>query len=125
MDKVAKACHCSKTRVQRTMKLFVKDKVIPLPLEMGRPKLLNQNLLLEICSLVLGNPHCSIDWVRHSINQKFGINYSKGLISNAMHTLHFHYKPPKRRQVPTEIQKRNRIVFSFRAYTHTQCCVRP
>ena len=117
MDKVAEICHCSKTRVQRTMKLFAKDKAIPLPLDIGRPKLLNQKLLLEICSLVLNNPHCSIEWIRKNINEKLGICYSKGLISTAVHALRFQYKPPKRRQLLTEIQKRNRISFSYKALT--------
>ena len=117
MNDISASCRCSKTRVQRTIKEFLTNKTIPKPLPIGQPKILNEDILVEICSKLLDNPHCSIREIRNSIFEKLGVTCSRGLIGQAIHKLRFQYKPPKARQMLTQIQKQMRVEFSYSALT--------
>ena len=117
MNDISASCRCSKNRVQRTIKEFLTNKTIPKPLPIGRPKILNEDILVEICSKLLDNPHCSIREIRNSIFEKLGVTCSRGLIGQAIHKLRFQYKPPKARQMLTQIQKQMRVEFSYSALT--------
>ena len=73
MNEISTLCQCSKSRVQRTIKEFLNNKVILKPLPIGRPKILNEAILVKICSKLLDNPHCSIREIRNSIFEKLGV----------------------------------------------------
>lgn len=99
-------------KINRVIKEYNKNQIIPTPLKSHPATKLTNEMLLHINQCILTDAHVTLQQMADKAFEKFNVNISPTSISNGCHKLRYQYKPPQKTQLLTDIHKINRISFA-------------
>ncbi|OHS95295.1 hypothetical protein TRFO_38609 [Tritrichomonas foetus] len=105
------ATHTGSTRMNRVINIFLETKMIPEPAICGRPKKFTPEMKTFIETQIVIDPRISTQLLK-KIEEAF-YPIATGTIFGIRQSLRFPYKPPKQRQILTQVQKLRRMSFAF------------
>ena len=103
--------HVSPNRISRVSFAKKQDNRSPLPLKIGRPIKITNNIVQYVNDKTLESPILSSAIISQNILSIYGMNISRRSIDKVRHKIGFIYTNPRKRQVLTQVQIQKRIEF--------------
>lgn len=100
------------SKMTRVWSQYQQTKSVPPSLSRGPHSKLTPDTLMNIQQIVSQNAHSTLHSISRTLLEKHDISISKSTVENGLRLLRYYYKPPKHRQLLTELQKTNRIIFA-------------